>query len=113
MESLPQALGTRIRQFRELQGLTQATLAERAGLAVDAVGRVERGTRTPRLDTLSRLATALGVPLPELVDVDGQFTDRATLAPELIELVELYRTSPPSLRGTALRVLRALVQGEE
>ena len=42
-------------------------LAERAGLSQQMVSYVERGLRSPTLDTLLRLAAALEVGLPELL----------------------------------------------
>ena len=46
---------------RERQGLTQRQLAERMGVSQSVVGRFERAGRTPGVDTLWRLATALNV----------------------------------------------------
>src|SRR2546430_11423204 len=49
-----------LRQFRGLRGLTQAELAERSGLNVQAISMLERGLRrTPRSTTVEFLAEAL------------------------------------------------------
>jgi predicted ATPase/DNA-binding XRE family transcriptional regulator len=49
-----------LRRFRLAAGLTQATLAERAGLSERAVNDLERDPRrTPRLETVTLLAEAL------------------------------------------------------
>ena len=42
-------------------GLTQRQLAEKMGTTQSAIARLESGLQTPTLDTLSRLAVALGV----------------------------------------------------
>ena len=42
-------------------GLTQRQLAERMGTSQAAIARLESGTRLPTVDTLFRLAAALGV----------------------------------------------------
>jgi predicted ATPase/DNA-binding XRE family transcriptional regulator len=48
--------------FRVTAGLSQEALAERARISVDAISALERGTRRrPRFDTVSLLATALGL----------------------------------------------------
>lgn len=53
---------TLLRQRRLSAGLSQETLAERAGLSVDAVAALERGRRTkPRLATVALLADALAL----------------------------------------------------
>ena len=55
-------LGARLRELRMAAGLTQAELARRTGIHRPNIARVEAGRHTPSLDTLSRLATAIGVP---------------------------------------------------
>jgi len=59
-------LGANARELRGHCLLTQAALAERAGLDPSTVGAVERGLRVPRADTAFRLAGALGVPVDKL-----------------------------------------------
>jgi predicted ATPase/transcriptional regulator with XRE-family HTH domain len=54
--------GELLRQLRKAAGLTQAELAERAGLSVRGINDLERGARrTPRRDTLALLSEALGL----------------------------------------------------
>lgn len=45
---------------RTRQNLTPYTLAKRAGMSPIAVTRVLEGVRIPRLDTVARIAQALG-----------------------------------------------------
>jgi transcriptional regulator with XRE-family HTH domain len=53
--------GVRLRELREAAGLTQARLAERAGLHPQGVVKLERGEREPAWSTVQLLAAALGV----------------------------------------------------
>ena len=55
-------LGARIRSLRLAAGLTQAELARRTGIHRPNIARVEAGRHTPSLETLARLAAAIGVP---------------------------------------------------
>ena len=56
------SFGNLLRNYRRTVGLTQAALADRARISVQAVGALERGTRRfPHRDTLDRLAGALGL----------------------------------------------------
>ena len=55
-------LGERLRALRLAAGLTQAELARRTGIHRPNIARVEAGRHTPSLDTLNRLASAIGVP---------------------------------------------------
>ena len=51
-----------LRTFRVRAGLTQAALAEKAGLSEQAISVLERGTRTrPRIDTIRSLTAALSL----------------------------------------------------
>ena len=60
--------GVKIRELRRAAGLTQKELAEAAGLSTNFIGYVERGVRKPSLDTLERIAQALGVALNDLFE---------------------------------------------
>jgi DNA-binding XRE family transcriptional regulator len=54
-------LGARLRQLRLAAGLTQAELARRTGIHRPNIARVEAGRHTPSLETLARIANAIGV----------------------------------------------------
>lgn len=52
---------------RRLRGWTQTQLAERAGVSLKTVNRLERGVAgAPGVDTLRRLAEAMGTPAEQL-----------------------------------------------
>ena len=55
-------LGQRIREQRRKKGWTMDKLAEKADLSVNYVGDLERGVKTPSLDTFIRIVEALDVP---------------------------------------------------
>jgi len=62
-----QRLSARLKSLRRAQHLSQEQLAERAGLHRNFVSLMERGLNQPTVDTLFRLANALGIPADELV----------------------------------------------
>jgi HTH-type transcriptional regulator/antitoxin HipB len=53
-------LGLLVARRRIALGLTQQTLAERAGTSHSAICRLERARREPSIDLLQRVAPALG-----------------------------------------------------
>ncbi|WP_280440342.1 helix-turn-helix domain-containing protein [Nocardia cyriacigeorgica] len=61
-------LGERLQSIRKRRGLTQRELAESAAVSLSLVRKVEQGERDDaRIDTLRRLAVALGCPLTALL----------------------------------------------
>ncbi|MEW6776356.1 MAG: helix-turn-helix transcriptional regulator [Bdellovibrionota bacterium] len=91
-EKLRKDLGGRIRAFRHSAGLTQAELGDLAQIGNEFLSRLEHGRGSPSLDTLGRLAAALGVPLSEL------FASEEPPAP---------------LKRSARRIERALYRAQE
>ncbi|OIJ88296.1 helix-turn-helix domain-containing protein [Streptomyces colonosanans] len=73
------SIGDRIRGLREFRDLTQEELADRAGVHVDTIRKLEQGVRqSARINTLRALARALDVQLERLVGqptVMQQLTD--------------------------------------
>ncbi|MFE6690759.1 helix-turn-helix domain-containing protein [Streptomyces sp. NPDC057743] len=71
------SIGDRIARLRARRKLTQEGLAERAGLSVDVVRKLEQGVRrTARLSTLNSLARALDVEPSALVGKPSTFEVR-------------------------------------
>lgn len=60
-------LGVALAAVRVQRGLSQAEIGRMAGVSPSAISQAERGQRGLAVGTLVRLATALGVPLDELV----------------------------------------------
>ena len=106
---IAQQVGDRVRQLRAACGLTQAQLAEKPGMATQAVSRIERGERSPTLETLDKLAAALGVGLGELADA-GQTLPRPTALPDDIRgVAESLVGQPAAMRARVARVVAALL----
>ena len=73
-ELLPSAMIDRVlageslvRVWRDHRGLTSKALAEKAGIARAYLSQIEAGKREGTIDTLRKLATALGVAIDDLV----------------------------------------------
>lgn len=61
MEINQEKIGVRIRSKRSEIGLSQKALAEAVGVSPPAINRFEKGIKLPSIDTLAKLAKALGV----------------------------------------------------
>jgi transcriptional regulator with XRE-family HTH domain len=61
MAGLADRFATNLKAERLRRKLSQEALASRAGLSVSYISMLERGQRTPPLDTLESIAKALAV----------------------------------------------------
>jgi transcriptional regulator with XRE-family HTH domain len=68
MNFVAATFGKNLARHRRRIGLSQEALALRASLHRTEIGLLERGERTPRIDTIVKLAGGLGVPLNQLVE---------------------------------------------
>ncbi len=74
-EQQKKLFGDRLRTLRINAGMSQKTLAERAGFKPPVIARYESGRVLPRPKAIKRLADALGVPVSHL---DGSDTSAAS-----------------------------------
>jgi len=61
--------GLAIKHLRLKQDLTQEELAHRSALHRTYLTDIERGTRNPSIEVVEKLASGLGISLPELLRV--------------------------------------------
>lgn len=114
MHDVALRLAERVRQLRQKCGLTQASLASRAGVTVETVARLERVIRgrdsanfNPSLDTLLRLSAALGVDVCDLLATKApprQRDDRLSV---------LMRRANPAAIQRMLRVAEVLLSDDD
>ena len=64
----PKGFPARLREHREEQGLTLDELAEKSGLHLQSIARLERGERSPSWETVLALAEALGLTPNDFLD---------------------------------------------
>lgn len=62
-----QIFGQNLRSKREILGISQEDLAEKAGLHRTYIGSVERGERNVSIDNMERLAVAVGSNIEQLL----------------------------------------------
>lgn len=82
-------LGSKVRQARDEQGLTQAELAQAAGVSPGLIGQVENGRVQPSLQTIEALARVLGSsPCYFITDDAGIQEMLGIMRPEVRELLQ-------------------------
>ncbi len=98
MDVVRRQFGAHLRHLRSSRRFTQEVLAEKSGLAVDSVRRIELGRFSPSLDTLTKLSEGLGLSVSGLFngfDGPGEGNRSAEdlcnilrhLAPERLQLI--------------------------
>ena len=67
--------GQLIKAARKKAGMTQEELGKKIGVSGSSMAQWENDLRNPKLDTLQRIAAALGVPVQELIS-DWEAVDK-------------------------------------
>jgi transcriptional regulator with XRE-family HTH domain len=113
MTNLPNSIAERIRELRLAKGWSQERMAEEAGLSTDAISRIERGNRGPRLETVAQIAGALGMPLTKLVDFGEPPPRRRKPKDDLMNAGEqLLEQMSPELAKEVISAIRGLVKAQ-
>ena len=89
-KEITMAVGQRIRKFRRIRAISQEEVAFRADLNPAYFGQVERGEKCPTVDTLCKVAKALGVSPADLLREEvlpGDMTEHSRRVQELLAKV--------------------------
>jgi len=65
-------VGTRLRELRELRGISMRALATKSGLSANALSMIERGKTSPSVGTLYKLADALGISITAFFGAENE-----------------------------------------
>lgn len=105
----------RLKNTRKEHGLTQMELAEKAGIAVNSVRLYESGKVVPKLDTIAKIARAMGLYAGDLVDA-GQWgqvqpgEDSETASAAESQLIYHFRTLNDNGQTVAVERVQELAQ---
>ncbi len=94
-------IGNKILAFRKRLGLTQAEVAEIAGLSDRTYADIERGTVNTRIETILRICDALHITPNEVLTEENP-----PLATKQEELFRRLEACPPKEQETALSLLQ-------
>ncbi len=85
-------IGEKIREYRKKAGLTQEELARKLDITRSMIGQFERSDKPPKLETIARIANALGVDISDLLGGYASFD-----APEAYEQEMQRRRDQPGV----------------
>jgi transcriptional regulator with XRE-family HTH domain len=110
MIDFSELVASRVREVRLLQGWSQEKLAEEAGLSKDAVSRIERGDREPRLDTLVLIARAVGTSISRLLDFQEPVSRSSAREQQLRSLEQALGQMDPWLAKAVVSVVQTIAK---
>jgi len=105
-------IGTTIRTYRLQKGFSQGDIEKKTGLLRCYLSRVENGHTVPSLDTLSKIASALDLPIAQFFADDSlgrQFNTQKLSDDELRFLTQIRRYSS-NLNDSDRKLLLAMVK---
>lgn len=94
------AIGNRLLTIRKHMGMTQAEVAEAAGLSDRTYADIERGTVNMRIETILRICSVLHVTPDEIL-----VTENTSLTVKQTELWDRLNACSPKEKETALHLL--------
>jgi transcriptional regulator with XRE-family HTH domain len=104
-EKRTNAIGQYLKEGRLARGWLLKDVAQRAGVAISTVSRIESGDLLPTVDVLTRLSEALEIDLADLLACMGVAAQRT-----LPDLTHYLREKYPSLSAEAVLDIEAHFQ---
>lgn len=106
MENITVTFGKRVRNLRTNKKLSQERLAELSGLHATYIGQIERGEKSPTLESIYKLSKGLQISLEEL------FKNMAGENSETIYADEIYNemlTLPQEKQKKVLQMIQQMM----
>ena len=105
-------IGTTIRGYRLQKGFSQGDIEKRTGLLRCYLSRVENGHTVPSLDTLSKIAQALDMPLAQFFAEDslGREMNTQKLTDDELRFLTQIRRYSSTLNDSDRKLLLAMVK---
>jgi transcriptional regulator with XRE-family HTH domain len=107
-------IGETIRSYRLQKGMSQGDIEKRTGLLRCYLSRVENGHTIPSLDTLSKIAGAMELPLSQFFSEGGGHTNGTKGLPQLsddeVRFLSQIRRYSVSLNDSDRKLVLAMVK---
>lgn len=108
MSKISTEIGQRLRSYRVQQKLSQEELAERCGLHPTYIGQVERGEKNATIESVSKIAAGLSVPLGTLFE---NIEDYASDIPNYPAIAySLVQSVPKSAQEKLVTIIKAVIE---
>lgn len=108
MSKLSIEIGQRIRNYRLQVGLNQEQLAEKCSLHPTYIGQVERGEKNATIESISKIAAGLSLPLSKLFENLGGNGEECTNYPA--EAYDIVLSLPANEQEKLIKIIKLIVQ---
>ena len=109
-EIIKHHIARRVRQFRAARGMTLQALSVRTGFSKGLLSKIENCNVSPPIGTLSKLATALDVPIGDSSRPDDRIPARFSFPSQAADGARPPRSSELRVRTAHLRPQAARMQ---
>ena len=96
-------------RLRKQRGWTQQQVADQVGISVAQIKKYEKGSSSPTLPIIAKLAVAFGVSADEFVFGDAHGPASHKLQAELLRRFELIAELPQKERDAVMLVLDSII----
>ena len=110
MSELIKIIGQRIRNYRIKQNLSQEKLAEMSGFHPTYIGQVERGEKNATIESIAKIASALGVSLSSLFEKLDSGTSSECIP---LKCYELFASKSPDEQEQLFKLLTEIEKYKE
>lgn len=109
--TLKHIFGTNVRHHRRAKGMTQEALAERVGLSMETISKIERGASAPSFATAEEIAVALEVASQVLFGFGEDAIPQGARGRALVRINALLSTMSDGEIARAAKLLEAFANG--
>ncbi len=103
----------RLKELRQINGLTQSQLADKLGCNQTAIGKYERGDLQPSIETLFKLADIFGCSIDYLLgyEKNSEYSHaNINLSDKETRILELFSQLPEDSQRTIIDAMRFMVE---
>lgn len=104
------SLGSKLRSIRKSRNWSAEYLGKRAGCTQSTISDIETNKRSPQIDTLEKIATALDMTLVELLPIEYHLADGSTLSDEEKEMIHLLHKMTDEQRKAVFNLIHAFLK---
>lgn len=94
--TLKENLGKKIKEYRQLQGISQEELAEKLDISQQTLSKIECGKNFLTSETLERISSVLGVNTYELFMFE-EYNTQADMLVEVEKYISIIKSNPQKL----------------